>query len=68
MRRLFSLAIVLGLLVLGLSSSTVTANSCEECEEECSMIPMETGECLQLYCPECAGASSPVGVASPKAG
>lgn len=68
MRRLFSLAVVLGLLVLGLSSSTVTASSCEECAEECSKIPMDPGECLQLYCPECAGGSSSVGVASPNAG
>jgi hypothetical protein len=65
MRRLLSLAAAIGLLTLGLSSAPVTASSCEECEEYCGMIPMETGECLRLHCPECAGGAS-VNVAGPK--
>jgi hypothetical protein len=64
-RRVLSLAAALGLLILSLSSTPVTASSCEECEELCAEIPMDPGECLQLYCPECAGGSSPVGYVTP---
>ena len=65
MRRLLSLAAAFGMLTLSLSSVPVIASSCEECEDHCSMIPMATEDCLQLYCPECTGGSS-VGAASPK--
>ena len=66
-RSLLSLAAAFGILAFGLSSAPATANSCEECADHCSMIPMETGECLRLYCPECAGGSVGV-VVGPRAG
>jgi hypothetical protein len=58
LKRLFSLAAVLGLLALGLGSAPVAANSCEECADHCGSIPMDPEDCLQLYCPECAGGAS----------
>ena len=61
-RRMLFLAVALGLLTAGLSHPTVAADSCDECASSCSMIPMDPGDCLQLYCPECAGGASPVGL------
>jgi|GEM_PF-4878774 len=65
-RRALPLAAALGLLATSLLSPstpapTPVASSCEECYDSCNQIPMETQECLQMYCPECAGGSLPVG-------
>jgi hypothetical protein len=60
-RRLYSLAVILGILAFGLASFPTTAVSCEECEEDCRSIPMDPQDCLQLYCPECAGGFVPAG-------
>lgn len=64
-RRVLSLAAALGLLTLSLSSTPVTASSCEECADHCATLPMDPEDCLQLYCPECAGGSSPAGYVTP---
>lgn len=61
-RRVFSLAAGFALVAASLlhpAVSPVAAGSCEECAESCNQIPMDPDECLQLYCPECAGSSSP---------
>jgi len=57
-RRALLFAAAFGLLVMGLSYPTLShASSCDECEDQCNQIPMETQECLQMYCPECASVS-----------
>jgi hypothetical protein len=60
MRRMLFLAVALGVLVTGLIHPTFAAvkDSCEECASFCNTIPMDPGDCLQLYCPECASSSS----------
>lgn len=58
--RLLFLVVALGLSATGLAQST-RAGSCEECIDNCNMIPMAMEDCLELYCLECAGASSPAG-------
>ena len=61
-RRMLPLAAALALLATSLlSPATPVVSSCEECESMCNQIPMDPQECLQLYCPECAGGSLPVG-------
>jgi hypothetical protein len=60
-RRALSLAAGIGLLAVSLlhpAASPIAASSCEECADRCNQIPMDPEECLQLYCPECAGASA----------
>jgi hypothetical protein len=54
-RAMLLLAVALGLLTTSLSRPTVAPGSCEECASFCNTIPMATEDCLQLYCPECAG-------------
>ena len=56
-RRMLFLAVTLALLSTVLTQPTVPAGSCEGCAENCNSIPMATEDCLQLYCPECAGSS-----------
>lgn len=56
-RRLFSLAVAFGLVAACLAYPTSAADSCDECRAECNDIPMAREECLEMYCPECAGAS-----------
>jgi hypothetical protein len=60
-RRLFSLVVASGLVAASLTHPIAVPDSCEECREECNNIPMDPDECLQLYCPECAGTSTPMG-------
>lgn len=60
-RRVFSLAAGFGLVAASLlhpAVSPIAVSSCEECADRCNQIPMDPDECLQLYCPECAGSSS----------
>ncbi len=58
-RRVLPLAAALGLLVTSLlSAPTPIMSSCEECASSCNQIPMDPGDCLQLYCPECADGGS----------
>lgn len=53
-RRLLSLAAAFGMLTLSLNPVIIaTDRSCEECESHCSTIPMDPGDCIQLYCPGC---------------
>jgi hypothetical protein len=54
-RPLLLLALALGLLTTGLSVPQA-AGSCDECADYCNTIPMDPGDCTQLYCPECASA------------
>lgn len=63
-RRMFFLAVALGLLAMGLIHPTFATaqDSCEECASMCNNIPMDPDDCLRLYCPECAGSSSPIGL------
>jgi len=59
-RRMLPLVAALALLATSLlSAPTPIVSSCEECEDSCNQIPMDPQDCLQLYCPECAGGSSP---------
>jgi hypothetical protein len=68
-RRLFPLAAAFALLATSLTFPTVSnSGSCEECRETCNSIPMATEDCLELYCPECAGPSAPVGGDQPGSG
>jgi hypothetical protein len=57
MRRplLLLLALTLGLLSTGMSAPRAVAD-CDECADYCNTIPMDPGECTQLYCPGCATA------------
>jgi hypothetical protein len=60
-RRALPLAAALGLLATSLlypPTPVQTVSSCEECYDSCNQIPMETQECLQMYCPECADSGS----------
>ena len=61
MRRVFLLAAALGLLVTSLLPPSLAESSCAGFESYCNQIPMDTQECLQMYCSECAGGSLPVG-------
>ena len=63
-RRVLLLTAALGLVAASLSYPTLASESCEECASFCNTIPMATEDCLLLYCPACAGSSSPGG-ASP---
>jgi hypothetical protein len=57
-RRAFSLAAAVGLLAASLlypAVSPIAKASCEECADQCNQIPMDPEECLQMYCPDCAG-------------
>lgn len=60
-RRMFPLAVALGLLATSLAYRPLAMAGCEECRSQCDQIPMATEDCLQLYCSECAGASVPTG-------
>jgi hypothetical protein len=60
-RRALLLAAALGLLATSLIHSPIAVSSCDECASDCNQIPMDTQECLQMYCPDCAGSSLPVG-------
>lgn len=75
-RRALFLIAALGLVAASLSRPTTAtdlqlqqpgspnflASSCEECRANCNLIPMDTADCIQLYCPECADASASPGV------
>jgi hypothetical protein len=74
-RRALFLAATLGLVAASLSQPTVAtdlgltpghptvpATSCEECRANCNLIPMHPDDCIDMYCPECAGTTTPVGV------
>ena len=56
-RPLLLLALTLGLLSTGLSAPRASG-SCEECADYCNTVPMDPGDCTQLYCPECATAGT----------
>lgn len=61
-RPMLFLALALGLLATGLSHPAPAVSSCEECASYCNTIPMDPTDCLQLYCPDCAGGGSSVGL------
>ncbi len=62
-RRMLLLALSLGVLTASQMPTLPTAQStCEECAAYCNMIPMDTTECLNLYCPGCADAGTGAGV------
>lgn len=71
-RRALFLAATLGLVAAGLSQPTAAndlvlhpgsptwpASSCEQCRANCNLIPMHPDDCIDLYCPECAGTATP---------
>jgi hypothetical protein len=61
-RRMLLLALTLGLVTTSLGQPSTAVSSCEECASSCNQIPMDPTDCQQLYCPECAGSGTVMGV------
>lgn len=63
-RRLLLLAasLVLTVVAAPIPGTPISRTACDECVAHCNQIPMDPQECLQLYCPECADATTtPIG-------